>query len=41
MLAVDRKKLAEERAWVKAARARLAEAQAKLNGAFKALAEGR
>jgi len=41
MLDVARKKLSEDRAWAKAARLRLAEAQARLDGAFKALAEGR
>jgi hypothetical protein len=41
MLDVERKKLSEDRAWAKAARLRLAEAQARLDGAFKALAEGR
>ena len=41
MLDVARKKLSEDRAWAQAARSRLAEAQAKLDGALKALAEGR
>ena len=41
MLDVERKKLAEDQAWAKVARSRLAEAQAKLDGAFRALAEGR
>jgi hypothetical protein len=41
MLEVARKKLSEDRAWANAARLRIAEAQTRLDGAFKALAEGR
>jgi argininosuccinate lyase len=41
MLDVGRKRLAEDRAWVLAARARLAAAQAKLDEAFGALAASR
>ena len=41
MLDVERKRLAEDEAWAKVARSRLAEAQAKLDGVFRALAEGR
>jgi argininosuccinate lyase len=40
MLEAARKKLAADQAWVKAARTRLAQAPAKLDGAFKALIAG-
>jgi argininosuccinate lyase len=41
MLDLERKKLSDDRAWVNAARSSLAEAKAKRDGAFNALAEGR
>jgi len=41
MLDLERKKLSDDRAWVNAARSSLAEAKAKRDAAFNALAEGR
>jgi argininosuccinate lyase len=41
MLDVQSQKLLADRTWVRSARSRLAEAQARLDGAFNALAEGR